>query len=179
MKKLILSSLIAVLVLFAAGQSMVANAAIDEAELQKVATKQYNEAHKDFKDGSLTLSKVKQFEVSAKDSDIKQVVAAVVTYQTVRDNFFAFTHKELIYYDPINKKVLSLGDLAPFKDVMDYNDTYRGEIGKKMHFGVILPMLALILLVPIYFMAIWSKRQYSTSEWVVANNIHGNEQSFN
>ncbi len=148
------------------------------AEMMSAVNKQLKEEHSDFKNGSLEIRNTQLFEVSSEESDIKQVVAGTATYKTVRDNLFAFSHRDTVFYDPQNDKALTLQDVAVFPAVADYEEAQKDQNGKFMHVSVILMLLAFILIVPAFFMFFWEKRQYSTTEWTTANNIYGSRQVY-
>jgi hypothetical protein len=157
---------------FAAGE-------VNQDEMRTHVQKHLAEDHYDFKNGSLELSNEEVINVNDPDGKVSEVWAAHATYNTVRDSIFYFTTKDVVYYDVTNQKVLTATEAAKFKELGVYKKQYEGELGMKMHFLVILSLLALILVVPGVIISTWGKQVYSTTSFKVKNNLYNQTQNFN
>jgi hypothetical protein len=161
------------------GSSFAFASEVNDSVLKTHAEKHLNEAHYDYKNGSLEVGNVEPITVNDPDGKISDVWAAHVSYQTYRDNIFYFDHTEVVYYDVNNEQILSAMDAAKFQPLVDFKEQYKGELGKKMNLGAILGLLALILIIPGLLMFVWGKQVYSTSKFKVNNNLYNQTQSFN
>lgn len=157
---------------FAAGE-------VNADEMKTHVQEHLKKEHYDFKDGSLELKDEQVIQVNDPDGKVSEVWAAHATYNTVRDNIFYFDHTDVVYYDANNQKVLSAIDAAKFANLGKYKDQYEGELGMKMSFAAILPLLALLLIIPALIIYVWGKQVYSTTKFKVKNNLYNQTTNFN
>ncbi|WP_349408201.1 hypothetical protein [Pseudalkalibacillus sp. SCS-8] len=163
-------------------------AAVEKPEgMQKAVEKHLEEEFYDYnKDYKLKLSETIKVEATPEAEEGQEasgpvtVYASLAEFQTVRDNIFTFAHREVVYYDATNKKVLSgteVGKLQSDK-LIDYKDQFA-HLGKKMNIGWTMFLHSLILLVPAYFIFVWSNQVYSSTRWQIQNNIYNQKHTFN
>ncbi|MFC7373326.1 hypothetical protein ACFQPF_16930 [Fictibacillus iocasae] len=176
MKKLMsLLSLFALVFMFATG----ASAAEASKEMTSAIEKGLKEKHKDFKEGSLSFSDVQTF--SNQDSEIEatEIVGAVATYKTVRDNVFSFEHKEMVYFNPDKNEMLTEQGVAKANpDIVKYSKSHKVDVGVHMDWIVVTLLLSIILLVPLYILTVWEKRQYLSTKWKLENNIYNQQATY-
>ncbi len=108
------------------------------------------------------------------------VYASLVEFQTVRDNIFTFAHREVIYYDATNEKVLSGTEVGKLQneELTQFKEQFA-HLGKKMNLGWIMSLHALIMIVPAYLMFVWSNQVYSSTSFQIRNNLYNQKHTFN
>jgi hypothetical protein len=138
--------------------------------------------HYDYKEGSLELKDPKTITLDEPVAeDVTKVTVALADYNTVRDNIFYFTQKEVVFYAPEKGETLTLADVSKAEAVQQYKSQFDGVTGTQMHYGAILGLCALILIVPGFFAFFWTKQQHSVLKYKLKNNLFNNtgSQSFN
>ncbi|MGM7702423.1 hypothetical protein ACSVDE_11915 [Pseudalkalibacillus sp. Hm43] len=108
------------------------------------------------------------------------VYASLVEFQTVRDNIFTFAHREVVYYDATNEKVLTGTEVGKLQneELTQFKEQFA-HLGKKMNIGWIMFLHALILIVPAYLMFVWSNQVYSSTSFQIRNNLYNQKHTFN
>jgi hypothetical protein len=177
MKKLLMTCLLAIMLAMSFGYSAFANVDDYKGDMAANVNEKLKEEFTYFKNGSLSLDSLELFEVNGEE--IEQVMVGVASFKTVKDNFFAFTHGEFVYYDPINQKLLSATDVSSFEEIAAYKEAHKDQTGKHMHLTVIMLLHAFLFIVPMYFMFVWEKQQYSTTSYTTPNNVYNNQKTFN
>ncbi|OZM56092.1 hypothetical protein CIB95_13365 [Lottiidibacillus patelloidae] len=150
----------------------------------------------DFKEGSVHLAEVETFTVirtveekvtNEKTAATQTVVtdkeftyvAAVAHYETVRDDFYITSHSKIVYYEVETGKAVGKESLADVDGIADYQAKHKDALSTHMHWGLIFFVNLLVVIIPVVILVIWLKRAYSTTEYQIANNILGQNQSFN
>jgi hypothetical protein len=174
MKKLLSVMLTAVFSIGLFGMQVQADGTVSE-KMEKSILKKVQGAHYDYKEDTLSFSEVETFNGSEENT----IVVAIAHYETVRDDFFITSHSEVVYFDQTNEVVLKSSDVAGISAIAAYKKAHKGDLGAHMHFSIILLYHVLVVLIPVLIMAVWMKRQYSTTQYQVDNNILGQQQSFN
>ncbi|MGP4082022.1 hypothetical protein ACTWQL_19225 [Pseudalkalibacillus sp. R45] len=163
-------------------------AAEDAPKGMKEATKKFmKDEYYDYKDGSLEpLSNLTKVEVTPEAEEGEEasgpitVYAGLAEFKTVRDNIFTFDRKETVYYDATNDKMLTATEVGAFQNdtLTNYKEQFE-HLGKKMNLGWIMSLHALILLIPAYLMFVWGNQVYSSSRFMIENNLYGQKHTFN
>ncbi|MFC0187826.1 hypothetical protein ACFFJY_05965 [Fictibacillus aquaticus] len=176
MKKLMsLLSLFALVLMFATGVS----AAEASKEMTTTIEKGLKDKHKDFKEGSLELSDVQTFSNGDSELEATEIVGAVATYKTVRDNVFSFDRTEIVYFNPDKKEMLTEQAVAKANpDIVKYSKSHKNDVGVHMDWIVVTLLLSIIILVPLYILTVWEKRQYLTTEFKLANNLYNQQATY-
>jgi hypothetical protein len=172
MKKL-LSTVLAVMFMF--GMFTTVEAASSPEAMEKAADKYYEAVHYDYKKGTLELKEVETF-VGPENNE---VYAAVAHYETIRDDWYLTTHTSLVFFDATNNKLLTKAEAMAVEGIADFEKKHKDALHAHMHWGVVFFINLLVVIVPAVVLVVWSKKQYSTTSFQIANNILGNEKSFN
>ncbi|WP_261130720.1 hypothetical protein [Bacillus sp. Marseille-Q3570] len=150
--------------------------------MKKATEKLLKDEYYDYKGGSLEpLSNITKVEVTPEEEgEPITVYAGLAEFKTVRDNIFTFDRKETVYYDATNDKMLSATEVGAFQNdtLTNYKEQFE-HLGKKMNLGWVMSLHALILLVPAYLMFVWGNQVYSSSRFMVGNNLYGQKHTFN
>ncbi len=189
MLKQLTAAMMALTLLVSGGTGVLAaeNGAKAPEEMQKATKDFLQDEYYDFNNGSLKeLSHVTKVEVNPEAVEGEEaqgpitVYAALAEYQTVRDNIFTFDRKETVYFDATNGKMLTATEIGAFQNdtLTNYKEQFD-HLGKKMNLGWIMSLHALILLIPVYLMFVWGNQVYSSSRFMVENNLYGQKHTFN
>ncbi|KSU83608.1 hypothetical protein QUF79_19100 [Fictibacillus enclensis] len=158
----------------------IASAAGATAEMKAAIEKGLKDAHYDYKKGSIEISDVQTVPNEDKKLNTSEIVVGMGSYKTKRDNIFSFTHKEIVFYNPKDNKMLTEQEVAKAgPELQKYKKDHESETGTKMDYVVVLLLLALVLLVPLYLLTIWEKGQYLTTKFKIKNNLYNHTKEFN
>ncbi|WP_257351574.1 hypothetical protein [Pseudalkalibacillus decolorationis] len=180
------TAIMMVLTLLITGATSVFAAEEQPEGMEKATVKFLKDEYYDFKNGTVDLSTVEKFEVTPPAEEGKEaegpitVYAALADFQTVRDNIFTFDHKETVYFNATEGVMLTATEVGKLKDkgLTAYSDQFE-HLGKQMNLGWILFLHSLLLIVPAFFMYIWGKQVYSTSRYMIKNNLYNQHHTFN
>jgi hypothetical protein len=166
------AALITVFALFLTmGTFVSAGSATDE--MKAAIEKGLKSQHKDFNDGSLELSEVESFSNSDSELDATEVVVAIASYETVRDNIFYFDHTSYVFFNPDTNEMLSEASVAKANPkIQEYKKNHEAVIGTHMDFIVVTALLFSLLLIPLFILSVWEKRQYLTTKFKLENNLY-------
>jgi hypothetical protein len=116
----------------------------------------------------------------AKASGPITVYASLTEFQTIRDNIFTFAHREVVYYDATNKKILTGTEVGKLQndELTGFKEQFA-HLGKKMNIGWVMFLHALILLIPAYLIYIWGNQVYSSTKFQIQNNLYNQKHTFN
>ncbi|RBW68167.1 hypothetical protein [Bacillus taeanensis] len=129
----------------------------EEIQFAKTLEAKLKEEHYDLKDKSVKLLNTMYF------GENKQIIGAFYRYHRVRDGIFYFTAKDVVFYDKENETFLSHTEIQEVEGAAQFKNRYEDELQTKMHMKGILMVLSLLLIIPIYVVFFWSKKQYSLS----------------
>jgi hypothetical protein len=177
MKRLL--GLVALFAVLFSVASVVSAAEVNNDELNTAVNESLKEEHYDYKDGSLEIKDAEVFTVEDPEGKISEVWAGVAEYDTVRDNIFYFSHTDVVFYDINGEKMLTATQAGNFDSLLQFKEQYKDETGKTMHLTAILLLLALILVVPAFYMFVWDKQIYSTTRFTDKGNLYYREHTFN
>lgn len=167
-------------ILLIASMSSIASAAEAPQNMKKAIQDAKQEEHSNYKKGSLTLSDFQEISVNDPELETGTVQMALAEYSVVRDKIFPIVHKEVVYYDSENGKVLQEAQLAGVDEAVKYKESHKGETGVKLQMGLIIALLIVLPLV--YFLIIvlvWEPRQYLTTKFKIANKLYyGQQQTY-
>lgn len=169
MKKAIAGMMAAVVMFFC--MIGVAGAAETSGKMYKAVDEQTNDQNYDYDKGSLKLTHVKTANLSKSLDNVSKLKMAVAEYKTVRQSIFFTTHKDVVYYDPDAGEVVPESTAAQAKEAKAYSDKYSDVTGENMHISIIMGLLFLLLLVPAFFIYIWTKRQHTVLTYQLENNL--------
>jgi hypothetical protein len=167
--------LIAMFTVLALFLSMGTFASADQAtdEMKKTIEKGIKSEHKDYKNGSLTLTNVQSYPNEDPELEASEVTVAIANYDTVRDNIFYFDHTEVVYYDADKNELLAEGAVANASDkIKDYKKTHESDLGTHMDVVVVTALLFILIIVPLFILTVWEKRQYLTTKFKIENNLY-------
>ncbi|MCF6138324.1 hypothetical protein [Pseudalkalibacillus berkeleyi] len=189
MLKQITASLMALTLLLSGGAGALAATDVEEPKgMEKAVEKHLEKEFYDFHKtkNAVDLSETIKVEATPQAEDGKEasgpitVYASLAKFQTVRDDIYTFSHREVVYYDATNKKVLTGTEVGKLENdkLIEYKDSFA-HLGKKMNLGWILSLHGLILLIPAYFMFVWGNQVYSSTSFQIRNNIYNQKHTFN
>jgi hypothetical protein len=141
-------------------------------EMKKTVEKGIESKHKDYKEGSLTLSEIQSFPNEDPELDASEVTVAIAEYKTVRDNIFYFDHTEVVFYDAGNNELVAEGAVAKAKEIQDYKKSHESDLGTHMDVVVVTALLFILILVPLIILTVWEKRQHLTTKFMIENNLY-------
>ncbi|MCM3717987.1 hypothetical protein [Fictibacillus phosphorivorans] len=173
--------LIAIFTVFALFLSFGSFASADTAtdEMKKTIEKGIKSEHKDYKKGSLTLTDVQSFPNEDSELDASEVTVAVANYDTVRDNIFYFDHTEVVYYDADKNELIAEGAVAKANDkIEEYKKKHESDLGTHMDVIVVTALLFVLILVPLFILTVWEKRQYLTTKFKIENNLFNQDSLY-
>ncbi|HET7579878.1 MAG TPA: hypothetical protein VFK33_11415 [Bacillales bacterium] len=171
MKKSFTGLLAVFVMLFAFIGTVSAAEATVPKKMYKAVNKTLKEAHYDYDNGSLTLKHVKRAQLNKPVENMSTLIMAVAQYNTVRDNIFYTTHRDIVYYSPDTGKVVP-PEVAGKTDVaVNYGAQYENVTGESVHVLNVLILLFLVLLIPAIFIYIWAKRQHSVISYKLDNDL--------
>jgi hypothetical protein len=177
MKKQLTAIFTAFALFLAMGTFVSAEQATDE--MKAAIEKGLKSQHKDFNDGSLEITKVEAFQNNDSELDASEVVVGIASYETVRDNIFYFDHTAYVFYNPDTKEMLSEASVAKANPkIEEYKKAHETAIGTHMDYIVITALLFLLLLVPLFILGVWEKRQYLTTKFKLENNLYDQTKSY-
>jgi hypothetical protein len=168
----------------------------EPAEMKNAVEERLAGLHYDFKEGSVHLEELETFTVvrtveekitNKRTAATRTVVsdkeftyiAAVAHYETVRDDFYITSHSQIVYYELHTGNAVGKEVLADVDGIADYQAKHKDALSTHMHWSLIFFVNLLVVVIPVIILVIWLKRAYSTTEYQIANNILGQNQSFN
>ncbi|MBY6035140.1 hypothetical protein KUV80_00650 [Fictibacillus nanhaiensis] len=171
MKKQLIAVFTVLALFLSMGSFVLADQATDE--MKKTVEKSLKKEHKDYNEGSLTLSEVQSFPNQDSELEASEVTVAIASYETVRDNIFYFDRVQFVFFNPDKNEVLAEAAVAKANpDILKYKKAYESQIGTHMDFIVITALLFLLIIVPMFILTVWEKRQYLTSKFKIENNLY-------
>ena len=142
-------------------------------EMKKTIEKGIESKHKDFNEGSLKLSEIETFPNEDAELDASEVTVAIAEYETVRDNIFYFDHTEVVFYDADKNELLAEGAVAKANSkIQDYKKSHESDLGTHMDWVVVTVLLFLLIVIPLFILTVWEKRQYLTTKFKIENNLY-------
>lgn len=180
MKRKIVALLSVFTLVFSFASIASAAGATADNEMKASIEKGLKEKHYDYKKGSIEITDLKTVPNNDPKLDTAEIVVGMGSYKTLRDNVFYFKHKDIVYYNPKNNKMLTEQEVAKAgPELEQYKKSHEDQVGTKMDYIVIILLLSLVLLIPLYLLTIWEKGQYLTTKFKIKNNLYNHVKDFN
>lgn len=142
-------------------------------EMKKTIEKGIESKHKDLKEGSLTLTDIQTYPNQDSELEASEVTVALANYDTVRDNIFYFDHTEVVFYDADKNELLAEAAVAKANPkIKDYKKSHESDLGTHMDWIVVTALLFVLIIVPLFILTVWEKRQYLTTKFKIDNNLY-------
>lgn len=98
----------------------------EQVQLLKIVDNELITTHSDYVKGSVILKK-------SSPKLESNYVAFLVEYQTVRDNLYRKTFKDVFVLDKEKKAIVIEGDVLLSKEYLDFTEEVKDEVGGKLH----------------------------------------------
>lgn len=146
-------------------------ASAEDQDMYHAIDKKLADEHYDYDEGSLALQKVETANLDQPVEGISTLKMAVADYQTVRDNVFYKSHKDVVFYSPDTGDVVPTEKAGQIDAALAYQDAHQDETGSNVKVTAVLLFLSLILIVPGLIAFIWAKRHFSVLTYKLENNL--------